>query len=224
MRCSDDERRRRHPTAAGDPQAARGPEHADDARGGASHAGRTQQPRIGRCDRRRGPGDRREGVDTREQPHEPRGRNGVVESAQNERPLRGATKRRLSGDEQRRGADDPDECEPGSRAEHEPADRIEHSQRRQRQRPAKRSAGQRPHCLEQYGAGGRARETGERRVRRVRAAGEQVRREPRADDRADDNPGERERAGDEPLVEPEQRRERNEHQREPVDSGHGDGG
>ena len=65
----------------------------------------------------------------------------------------------------------------------------------------------------------RAAEAGERRVAGVRAAGEEMRRGARADDRADDDAGERERRHDEAPSEPAQRREGDDAQDDPVESG-----
>ena len=147
VRRGDDERRRDDPAAAGDPQAARRPEHAHDARRRAPHAGRVEQRRIGRRDRRERSRDARERIDAREDLHHARRRQRGVEPLQDERLLRRAAQVLLTRDEQRRRADDPDEREPRGGAEHEAAGRVERAQRRQRQRAARHARRGRPRAV-----------------------------------------------------------------------------
>ena len=61
----------------------------------------------------------------------------------------------------------------------------------------------------------------ERRIRRARAVVQEVRCEPRADDRPGGKAGERERGRDQPSPKPSRRRHGSDAERDPVDAGHG---
>ena len=114
---------------------------------------------------------------------------------------------RLARDQQQRGAGDPDEREPERRAGDEPAERVEQPQRRDHGQPAARDrAGEARDPLQQRRADERPDEPGQRRVRRAGAAVQKVRRDARADQRAGDEPAERERGRDSPRRSPTARR------------------
>ena len=209
------------PAASRDAQSACRAEHAHDARRGAANARRAQQRRIGRLDRRGGPHDRRERIDASEQSHACSPAARVVEPPQDERLLAPLTQRPSA----------PARAAPTRRRPRRARD--PQTRRARDRRPSRASAAaaavatprsvrpaDRPDRLEQERADRSASEPCERRIRRGRAAGEEMRREPRADDRPDDDAGQRQRARDQPFLEPQQSRDRDEGERDPVDRGH----
>ena len=109
---------------------------------------------------------------------------------------------RLARELQQHGAGDPDEREPERGAGDEAAERVEQPQRRDRRASA--AARERPGDRRRPPAAALAPTSAptsadERRVRRARAAVQEVRREPRAEHRAGREPGERERGRDQPA-------------------------
>ena len=108
--------------------------------------------------------------------------------------------------------------EPPGRADGKPAERVEEPQRRQQPEPAadrvREHAGEE---LEDDDPADRAPETDERRVARVDAGREEVRRHPGADDRAEDEPDEGERGRDDPAPVAAGGREADDRKDDPVD-------
>ena len=220
MGVRDDELRRRNPAGALDAEAAGGPGHAEDAGSRLFDAGALEEARVGRGDLRQRPADRRERVDALDRVEQPRRRHPLVDLAEDARALHLLAQLCLAGCVQRGRAGDPDDRRTGRRAEHEPAQRVQHAQRgHDEESPADRVARDRRHALDERGPDDRAAERGERRVGR-RAPGQELRRELGAEVRAGRDPREREGAGDEPAPKPVQRRQPDHGGRDPVDRRH----
>ena len=145
----------------------------------------------------------------------------VVQPLEDRRLLDLPPQRQLPGQLQQHRAGDPRGREPERGACEHPADRVEQPQRRDEGDPAAheraRHAGDR---LEERRTDERPGEGRERRVRRPRAAGEDVRREPRAEQRAGHEAGERQRGRHQPAAEPRERGQRDDRERDPVDARH----
>ncbi len=123
---------------------------------------------------------------------------------------------RLAGQQQRGRAEHPDEHEPGRRTEQRAGGGVEEAERRQLQAVPQERAGEARHRLQQQRADRGADEAGDRRPRRGRAAVQQVRPDARARIRAGGEPGERERARDQPATQPAERRDRDDAERDPI--------
>ena len=159
----DDEVRRRDPAGALDAEAAGGPGDAEDAGSRPATPALWSSAGSGGGDLRQRPADRRERVDARDRIEQPRRRHPLVDLAEDPRALHLLAQLRLAGHVQRDGAGDPDDRRPGRRAEHEPAERVEHAQRRHDEEArADRVARDRRRALDEHG---RARPP--RRVRRA---------------------------------------------------------
>ena len=188
----DDEVRRRRPAGAGDAEAAGAAGDAEDAAAGGADAGAREQRRIGRRHVGLGAADREERVDARDRVEQARRRHALVDLAEDARALHLLAQLPLAGQVERDRAEHPDDRSARGGAEHEPAERVEPAQRRQREeaRPD-RAAGHRGDALEQDHQHDRAAEGDERRVRRL-AAGEKLGRELGAEVGADRDPGQSE--------------------------------
>ena len=216
----DDEVRRGDPAGAFDPEPARRPDDAEDARARQADTRTVEQGRVGRADARHRSENRRERVDARDCVEQPRRRHARVQLPEDPRALHLLAKLHLARNVERHRAGDPHDRRPRDSAEHEPADRVERAQRRQDEEArANRIPGHRRDALQEEAERDRSAERDERRVRRL-APGEELRRELRAEVRTGDDPGEREGASDETSPQPVQRREADHGRRDPVDRGH----
>ena len=121
----------------------------------------------------------------------------------------------LPGDVEQRGADGPAEREPGQRAEHDPAGRVERAERRYRPErltrpPADEHAG---HLTDH--PTDRGPDQGDERDVPAEVADE-LRRSLRAEHRASDQPDQRQGAGHEATADAGDRRERHDPDRDPI--------
>jgi hypothetical protein len=165
-------------------------------------------------------GDRRERVDPGECVQDLVGGDDRVQAADQRRALDVAPQRGLAGEQQGGCAEHPDEGEAGRGAEHEPAGAVERPQRREAQPGAEQRTDHRADRFQHGRPDDRAGQPDERRVRRVRAARQDDLRQPRSDHGAGDDPGDREQAGDEPLAQPDQAGDGDDHEQDPVQPGH----
>ena len=150
--------------------------------------GLVEQRRVRRRDLGLRPADRRERVDARDRVEQPRRRHPLVDLAQDPRALHFLAKLGLARHVQRDGARDPDDRRARGCAEHQPAERVEHAQRRHRRRGSVGSCPpDRRGALEEDAEHDRPAERDERRVRRL-AAREELRRELGAEVRAGRDP------------------------------------
>ncbi len=116
---------------------------------------------------------------------------------------------------------DPDEREPEPGAYDEAADRIEEPQWRDDGQPAARERARRTRRpLQQRGADQCPDQAGKRRVRGIGSAVQEMRRDARADQRAGDQPAERERGRDQSAAEARERTKHHDRGRDPVDARH----
>ena len=201
MRVRDDDVRPYDPARAGDAEAAGGPGHAEDARPRPADARVRGQRRVGRGDACLRARDAGEGVDARDRVEQPSRRYALVDLAEDLRALHLLAQPHLPGHVERHSACDPHEGDAGGRAEHDPAERVDHPQRGQREqaRPD-RGPGHPAHALEQPGQEDGSAERDERRIGGL-GPGEELRCGLRPQVGADDDSGERERPCDEPAPE-----------------------
>ena len=220
VRRGHDELRRGNPTAARDAEPARSTEHLQNRGRGLPNRRVGEHARVGRRDRSGRSGDRGERVDARERAHQLRGRDDAVQLLQDGRALHALAQPRLARELERDGAEHPNDRDACGRTEEEPTRGVERARGAELDLAPQDAPGDGPERLEQHSAHRCAGEPNERCVRRLGALSEQVRREPSADHRADDDARHRERARDQPLPVAEERREGDEEEREPVDAGH----
>ena len=116
---------------------------------------------------------------------------------------------------------DPDEREAEDSAEEGPAERVDHTERRQQPQPAANEradpSGER---AEQDRPDERPADADQTGVLRFHAIGEKPRRKARPDDRSGHEPGEREERRHEPGREPTERGQSHESEQDPVERGH----
>ena len=172
--------------------------------------------RAHRRRRRRRPRDRRERVDPREQVQQPARRHDLVEPAHDVRRRTACRSVGWPGRSSAEALSTQTSTSPVRRAEQRAGGGVEEAERRQLQAVAQERAGEARHRLEHERADSGADEGRDRRPRRGRAAVQQVRPDARAPVRAGGEPGERERAGDQPAAQPAERRDRDDAQCNPV--------
>ena len=222
----DDVRGGHDEAASGDPAGARDSEpagvskHPYDAWRRLADTGPVQDCGV----RRRADGerafDREQRVDPRERMEDGRRRQQVVELANDHRALGVAAEVRLARDEQHHGAEHPDDREARRRSDQEAAGRVDCAQRLESHRGAHPRADVAADRLEHDRAEDRAAEGEERRVARGAPAGQEVRREPRAQQRPSHDSGERERGGEQAAEVAGDREQRDERDRDPVEQVH----
>ena len=176
--------------------------------------------RVRLLDARRGPDDRQERVDPTERVDDLAGLDRLGQLRDHERLLRRASQLVGSRRVEQRDADDPHRDEAGGDPEEEAAARVEHAQRRDQ---PERASGP---------AADRSRRATARAPRRPRAAPRvrsgiarapspsELRRDACAEDRAADEPEQREHARDEPAAQAGDRGEREHRDRDPVEPVH----
>ena len=165
VRVRDDEVRRRDPARAFDPEPARRPDDAEDAR--ARQRGRphcSSSAGSGGATRGAGPTIAENGSTRAIASSSRDGGTRALSSPRIRERWTSSRSSHLAGHVERDGAGDPDDRRPGGGAEHEPADRVERAQRRHARRGSSGSRS-RP-SPPRSGGGSRA-----RRRRRARRAG-----------------------------------------------------
>ena len=216
----DDKARGCDPAATLDPKPAGAAGDAHDALLRKSDGWLAQEERVGRLDGRVGAAQCREGVDAGQRIHDPLGWHLLVQPLEDHGLLHLAAQLGLPWNVERDRAEHPDERRPGRRPERRAADRVERLERRDReQRLADHAPDERADALEHHPRDNGPAERHERRVGGG-GAGEELRRDPRPDVGAGDDPGERERTCDQPLAEPVQRSDGDHRGRDPVDRRH----
>ncbi len=196
------------------------PSTLDHARRRLADAGPVQDGRVRRRADRKRAFDREERVDTRQRVEDGRRRQQVVELTDDHRALGVAAQVRLAGDEEDDRAEYPDDGEPGRGSDQEAAGRVDGTQRLEPHRGAHPRAEVAADGLEHDRAEDRAAEGEERRVARGAPAGQEVGREPRAEQRPSDDSGERERGGEQATEVACDREQRDERERDPVEQVH----
>jgi hypothetical protein len=174
-----------------------------------------------RPDPRARAGDRRQRIEARQRVEDRAGRRQHrVELAQHERALHVGAQRRQPGRLEHDGPRQPGQPERDRDAERAAEQRVGDAEAADPQAAAQAGAEQlqpaREHPADHQGT----REREQRRVRRVRAVGQQQRADARAGDRAAHQPGERERADDEAAPQPGETQQHGQRDDDPVERRH----
>jgi hypothetical protein len=183
VRGRDDKVRTHDPAASLDAEPAGRRSDAHDALAQRGHIGRSKHVRRDRDVGQREPADLRERVDARERPQDGARRHGRVQPLQNHGLLDLLVQVRQAGHPVRqlqgRRAGNPDDREPEDRSGDEPAERVEQTERRDHPDALARDrADEVRNRLQDDRADDRAAQADQRRVRRRRAAVQDVRRGP----------------------------------------------
>ena len=159
--------------------------------------------------------DRRERIDSPDGIHDALRRQRLGQRRDDRGLLRELPQLGLAGEVEQHRADRPADGEPRRGAEHDAAGRVDHPKRRHDgERPPRRAAREPTEGLAEHSA---ERGAGERDQRDVRASvADHPRRHAGAEDRAHDEPCERQEPGHEPARKPADRREHDHEYRDPV--------